>query len=102
MLDDYIVQQTIQKTITEVTITKQCQERKISSKQIRNKCRMTPVLICVTIERCMTYMTNIPNCLQQKYLNMRSPSVVQPISVKLTYDLIRSGFCLNLNNKGKR
>lgn len=49
----------------------QCQEGKISSKQIRNKCRMTPVLICVTLERCMTYMTNIPNCLQQKYLNMR-------------------------------
>ena len=58
-------------TDTEIIRQQQGKRGKKNFQQMRNKCRMTPELICVTLERSVTYMIIIPNCLQQKFLNMR-------------------------------
>lgn len=59
------------KTTTKTLPDKNIMGQQKNSKQMSYKCRMTPVHICVTLERSMTYMIIIPNCFQQKNLNKR-------------------------------
>lgn len=59
------------KTTTETLPDENIMGQQKNSKQMSYKCRMTPVHICVTLERSMTYMIIIPNCFQQKNLNKR-------------------------------